>query len=365
MTLLHGVSSHLIMSSSAKPSFPSTKTILPPPFLPFLHDDNDCTIFVPTVAHPSPAVAPGPAGAPSSPTVAPVSSTTADSFPTMTPTSSVTTFSSSTDPTPPLVTMPTHSMITRGKDGIRCPNPKYAHIATTSDISLVPKNVHTALKDLHWLASMQEEYGALVKPATIRLVLSLDGSHHWHVHQLDVKNAFLHGNLNETVYCQQPVGFIDPSKKDHICILNKSLYGLKQAPCAWYTRFAAYIQFVGFLPIIFNSSLFVLCQGDDLAYLLLYVDDIVLTTSSTQLLPKTISLLHREFSMKDIGPLHFFLGISVERSSAGFFLSQQKYAEELLDHASMASCKPATTAIDTSPKLSTASGTLLPDSSLY
>ena len=77
-----------------------------------------------------------------------------------------------------------------------------------------------------------ETFNPVVKPATIKTVLSIAVSCHWPIHQLDVKNAFLHGHLDETVYCQQPPGFVDPASSDYVCLLQKSLYG--QAPRAWY-----------------------------------------------------------------------------------------------------------------------------------
>jgi hypothetical protein len=79
-----------------------------------------------------------------------------------------------------------------------------------------------------------ETFSPVVKQATIHVVLSIAVSHGRPIHQLDVKNVFLHSHLDETVYCQQPSGFVDPSTPDHICLLQKSLYGLKQAPRAWY-----------------------------------------------------------------------------------------------------------------------------------
>jgi len=138
---------------------------------------------------------------------------------------------------------------------------------------------------------------------------------------MDVKNAFLHGTLSKTVYCCQPTGFIDTALPDHVCRLNKSLYGLKQAPRAWYSRFATYLLSLGFVEAKSDTSLFIYHRGNEIVYLLLYVDDIVLTASSASLLRRTITALQQEFSMKDLGPLHHFLGISVTQHSGGLFLS--------------------------------------------
>jgi hypothetical protein len=111
------------------------------------------------------------------------------------------------------------------------------------------------------------------------MVLSLALTRGWPVHQLDVKNAFLHSILTETVYCNQPTGFVDSSRPDMVCRLNKSLYGLKQAPWAWNHRFAAFLLTLGFVEAKSDMSLFIYHHGTETAYLLLYVDDIVLTAS--------------------------------------------------------------------------------------
>lgn len=128
-----------------------------------------------------------------------------------------------------------------------------------------------------------ETFSPVVKPTTTRTVLSIAISKSWSVRQLDVKNAFLHGYLNETVYMQQPPGFRDKSRPDYVCLLQKSLYGLKQAPRAWYQRFADFVGTIGFINSKSDNSLFVYSQGTDIAYILLYVDDIILVTSSDHL----------------------------------------------------------------------------------
>jgi hypothetical protein len=201
-----------------------------------------------------------------------------------------------------------------------------------------------------------ETCSPVVKPATVRLVLSIALSLKLETHRLDVKNAFLHGKLAEVVYSRQPTGFIDSTRPKHVCRLNRSLYGLKQAPRAWYQRFATFIISIGFTCSRSDMSLFVLQCAEGTTFLLLYVDDIVLTASSTQLLGRITASICSEFAMMDMGSLHYFLGIAVIRDSSGMHLSQAKYAAEILDNASMTACKSATTPVDTSPKLSTSTG---------
>jgi hypothetical protein len=103
-------------------------------------------------------------------------------------------------------------------------------------------------------------------------VLATAVSRDWHIQQLDVKNAFLHGTLSETVFCCQPTGFVDPAHPDLVCHLCKSLYGLQQAPRAWYSRFATYLTTLGFIEAKSDTSLFIFRRGSDTVYLLLYVD---------------------------------------------------------------------------------------------
>jgi hypothetical protein len=164
-------------------------------------------------------------------------------------------------------------------------------------------------------------FSPIVKLTTVRSVFSLAVLRSWPVHQLNVKNVFLHGTLSETVHYSQPTGFVNPAQLDQVCRLNKSIYGLKQVPRSWYNWFTTYLLTLGFVEARFDTSLFVFHRSADMVYLLLYIHDIVLTASSTTLLQHIISALKREFTMKDNGPLHHFLGVSVQHQANGLFLT--------------------------------------------
>jgi hypothetical protein len=185
------------------------------------------------------------------------------------------------------------------------------------------------------------------------------------VHQLDVKNAFLHGTLTETIYCSQPTGFVDSSCPDMVYRLNKSLYGLKQAPRAWYSRFATFPLTLGFVEAKSDTSLFIYHHADGVAYLLLYVDDIVLTASSLQLFQRIITSLQQEFAMKDLGQLHHFLGVTFEPCQTGLLLHQRQYALDILERVGMTDCKLCSTPVDTQAKLSATLGDLVADPTTY
>jgi hypothetical protein len=209
-----------------------------------------------------------------------------------------------------------------------------------------------------------ETFSSIVKPATVRLILSLAIVEHWPICQLDVKNALLHGFLTKEVYMDQPPGYTDPCFPNHVCRLHKAIYGLKQAPRAWFHRFSNFLLQYGFTCSRVDVSLFVFHKPACIIYLLLYVDDIVLTGNNPSLLQKFTAHLSREFSMKDLGPLHYFLGIEVQHTPTGLFLSQTKYALDLLKRAKMADCKPIATPMVVGQRLS-AVGVSFSDPTLY
>ena len=188
-----------------------------------------------------------------------------------------------------------------------------------------------------------ETFSPVVKPTTVRLVLALAAQFNWTLRQLDVKNAFLHGVLQEEVYMAQPPGFLDATHSDYVCKLHNSLYGLKQAPRAWNERFTSFLPSLGFQSTYSDSSLFVKNVNGSVVILLLYVDDIIITGSASQAISDVIHALAREFDIKDLGSLHYFLGIQVTHRQDGLFLSQDKYVTDLLLKSGMEMAKPCAT----------------------
>jgi histone deacetylase 1/2 len=125
----------------------------------------------------------------------------------------------------------------------------------------------------------EDTFSPVVKAATIRLILSIAVSQGWHLRQLDVQNAFLHGILEEEVYMEQPPGFEDRSKPGYVCKLDKALYGLKQAPQAWYSRLCQKLITLNFIPSEGDTSLFYFSKGGYTMFVLVYVDDIIVASS--------------------------------------------------------------------------------------
>ena len=159
---------------------------------------------------------------------------------------------------------------------------------------------------------------------------------------MDVKNAFLNGYLNEEAYVEQPKGFQDPHFPDHVFKLRKALYGLKQAPRAWYERLTTFLLEHGFQWGTVDKTLFIKQDKKNIVIAQVYVDDIIFGSTLEILSDKFAQKMASEFEMSMIGELSFFLGLQIKQTSSGIFISQPKYARELLKkiwHVIVEKCK--------------------------
>jgi len=157
---------------------------------------------------------------------------------------------------------------------------------------------------------------------------------------MDVKTAFLHSDHEETIYMQQPEGFVEDKSK--VCLLKKSLYGLKQSPRLWYRRFDEFLLKIGFVRSGYDSCVYILKNGEKvILYLLLYVDDILMASSRKDEIMRLKERLNGEFEMKDLGPAKRVLGIDIlrNRDKGELFLSQLGYLKKVVERFRMSNSK--------------------------
>jgi hypothetical protein len=173
---------------------------------------------------------------------------------------------------------------------------------------------------------------------------------------LDVQNAFLYGVLEEDVYIKQPPSFHDASHLGYVCKLDKALYGLKQDPRAWYSRLSAKLVQLGFHASKADTTLFMYRHAKVQMYLLIYVDDIIVASSTDAAVDALLNDLRSEFALKDLGPPNYFLGIEVKPSSDGIVLTQEKYTMDILWWVGMQDCKAMRTPLLADEKLSLSDG---------
>lgn len=173
--------------------------------------------------------------------------------------------------------------------------------------------------------------------------MSIAVSRGWSLRQLDVQNALLHGILDE-------------DHPNYICKFDMALYGLKQAPRAWYSRLSHKMQNLGFSPSKGDTSLFFYSKRGCTILVLVYVDDITLASSSEAATTALLKDLEKDFALKDLGDLHYFLGIEVKHSPGQLLLTQERYANDVLNRVNMSNCKPLDTPLPSSEKLSVLDG---------
>uniref|UniRef100_A0A251S554 Putative reverse transcriptase, RNA-dependent DNA polymerase n=1 Tax=Helianthus annuus TaxID=4232 RepID=A0A251S554_HELAN len=169
---------------------------------------------------------------------------------------------------------------------------------------------------------------------------------------MDVKTAFLNGNLKECVFTEQPEGYVVKGEEKKVCKLKKALYGLKQAPRAWYSRIEGYFVTHGFKKCTYEHTLFTKISKDERIIICLYVDDLIIASDSMSSLKTFKDLTKREFEMTDMGTLHYFLGMEVTFNNGNIILSQHQYAKGLLDRFNMSNCTTLSTPMEYGLRLS-------------
>ncbi|KAI0502330.1 hypothetical protein KFK09_017278 [Dendrobium nobile] len=181
----------------------------------------------------------------------------------------------------------------------------------------------------------EETFSPVAKLPTIHVLFIVALHHGWHVQQLDVTNAFLHDSLNEIVFMRQHKGFEDNEYPDHVCCLKKAICELKHAPRQWYTTFTNHLINIGFQHIKANPSLLLYRRQRTQIFLLVYVDDILITGNDNEAIAALLHILNSQFTMKHLGIARHFLGISIQSTGDKYFLSQQSYAQTLLQQTNL------------------------------
>nr|CAD1824840.1 unnamed protein product [Ananas comosus var. bracteatus] len=197
----------------------------------------------------------------------------------------------------------------------------------------------------------QENFAPVAKLNSILVLLSCAANLEWDLQQLDVKNAFLHGDLREEVYMEIPHGFLTQKNIGKVCRLKNALYGLKQSPRAWFDRFCRAMLNFEYKQSDVDHTMFIKKYMSKITILIVYVDDIVITENDPQKMSKLKCYLAKEFEIKDLGKLRYFLRIEVARSEKGIFISQRKYVLNLLQETGMLGCKPIDSPIEVNHRL--------------
>eukprot|EP00253_Pinus_taeda_P024516 PITA_24516 len=169
---------------------------------------------------------------------------------------------------------------------------------------------------------------------------------------MDVKSAFLNGDLEEEVYIEQLDGFVLGNDPNLVCKLKKALYGLKQAPRAWYYQLDKYLYQQGFSKGSANSNLYIKIGNDKLLILVVYVDDIIFGSNEETMSQSFVMVMQKEFEMSLLGELTYFLGLQIQQKEGGIFLSQTKYLKQILKKYGMEDAKRVCTPMVTGCSLS-------------
>ncbi|GLJ31038.1 hypothetical protein SUGI_0621080 [Cryptomeria japonica] len=198
----------------------------------------------------------------------------------------------------------------------------------------------------------EEKFALVARLEAIRMFLSFSAYKGYKIYQMGAKSAFLFGNLEEEVYMEQLEGFHLHDDETFVCWLKKSLYGLKQVPRAWYSWLDKYLKIQGFWKGNVDSNLYIKVNGDHMIIVVVYVDGIIFGGDKDIMCKDFIDQMKTNFEISMLGELSYFLGLEISQQKKGIFISQTKYAKEMLNNFQMEDNKPVSTPMVTSCKLS-------------
>ena len=206
----------------------------------------------------------------------------------------------------------------------------------------------------------------MARLSSVMTLIVISTTRKWPLIWMDVKYVFLNGELSEEVYMKLPPGFSHPPGFPHrVCRLWRALYSIKQASRAWFAKYSSTISQHGFSDSSFDTVLFLRWSDHGITILLLYVDDMIITGDDMQGIQNLKHFLGRQFEMKDLNPLNYFLGLEVSSSTNGYYLTQAKYTSDMISRASITDSKIVDTLIEYNCRLNSHDGESLFDATLY
>ena len=187
----------------------------------------------------------------------------------------------------------------------------------------------------------EETFAPVARLESVRIFSAYAAHKNIEVYQMDVKCAFLNGELEEPVYVEQPPGFVGIDRPYDVYVLDKAVYGLKQAPRAWYGTLTDFLKSAGYKQGSVDPTLFKKKDGDHLMLVQIYVDDIIFGSTSPTLTTQFEALMKSKFQMSMMGKLHFFLGLNIQQNPEGIFINQEAYTRKLLTRFGLDNCHKA------------------------
>jgi hypothetical protein len=210
-----------------------------------------------------------------------------------------------------------------------------------------------------------EVFAPVARLDSVRLLLALAAQEGWMVHHMDVKSAFLNGELKEEVYVVQPPGYVKQGQEHRVYELSKALYGLRQAPRAWNIKLDITLKKLGFRQSPLEHGLYARSEGDTRLLVGVYVDDLIVIGGCSKTISNFKEQMQAEFKMSDLGSLSFYLGIEVHQNKGRITLSQGAYAAKIVEKAGLTGCNPCATPMEPRIKLSKTSSAPAMDGTLY